>query len=81
MYGDRVGQATDQFNVRWAGASTTLAKTLDDARSGIPFDPKTVGNQWIARDDARNYIVIGDPAVRLRVDDIQRSYPTMICQR
>jgi hypothetical protein len=70
MWGDRLGQATDQFNVRWASLSTKLAETLDRARSGLTVDPKALGYQWVARDDARNYIVIGDPAVQLRVNDM-----------
>jgi hypothetical protein len=70
MWGDRLGQATDQFNVRWASLSTKLAETLDKARSGLTVDPTALGNQWVARDDARNYIIIGDPAVQLRVNDM-----------
>ena len=66
LRGERLGEATDQFNVRWAALSTELA----DAMKERDFDPglKKLANRWVARDDARNYIILGDPAVRLRVD-------------
>lgn len=70
MWGDRLGLATDQFNMRWANLSRGLAERLDKAQSGLMVNPKTLANQWVARDDARNYIVFGDPAVCLRVDDM-----------
>ena len=66
LRGERLGEATDQFNVRWAALSTELA----DAMKERDFDPglKKLANRWVARDDARNYVILGDPAVRLRVD-------------
>jgi Peptidase family C25 len=70
MRGDRLGQATDQFNIRWAALSTDLAETLDEARLGRKIDQRSLANQWVARDDARNYVLFGDPAVRLRVEDM-----------
>ena len=70
MQGDRLGQATDQFNIRWAALSTELSETLDQARMGLELDPRILANQWVARDDARNYVLFGDPAVRLRVEDM-----------
>ena len=69
MFGDRVGQATDEFNKRWASLSTKLADTLDNAGNN-KVDPEVIGNMWVSRDDAHNYILIDDPAVQLRVDDI-----------
>jgi hypothetical protein len=33
-------------------------------------DASELANRTIARDDARNYIVLGDPAVKLRVNDL-----------
>ena len=70
MRGDRLGQATDQFNIRWAALSTELSETLANVRHGLEIDPKSLANQCVARDDARNYLLFGDPAVRLRVEDM-----------
>jgi len=70
MRGDRLGQATDQFNLRWAALSTELAETLNQMNLGLQLSAPRLGNQWVARDDARNYITFGDPAVRLRVEDM-----------
>jgi hypothetical protein len=70
MMGRRIGAATDQFNVRWAAISTELAERQLDATRGEAVDPGDLGRLWVARDDARNYIIHGDPAVRLRVEDM-----------
>ena len=69
MKGDRVGACTDQFNLRWAVLSAELAD-LKRQRTTLPgqVSDAALGNGWVARDDARNYITLGDPAVRLRVE-------------
>ena len=62
MQGWRAGRATDSFTTSWSSIAAMLEK-----------DPPTVQSvalkTHIARDDARNYVVLGDPAVRLRVKD------------
>lgn len=70
MRGERMGQATDQFNIRWAALSADLSDVLDKIQLGLDVDPKRLANQWVARDDARNYVLFGDPAARLRVEDM-----------
>ncbi len=66
MRGDRLGHTTDQFNFRWAVLSAQLSETLDAIRKGAEPNLKRLGHQWLARDDARNYVLLGDPAVKLR---------------
>jgi hypothetical protein len=70
LRGERIGQATDMFNMRWAAVSTELSDMQADLAHGGDVSLKTIGNLWISRDDARNFIVLGDPAVRLRVEDM-----------
>ncbi len=70
MSGHRVGNATDRFNQRWAVLSTGLDEAIQNWADGFA-DADALQDLWIARDDARNYIVFGDPAVCLRVDDLQ----------
>jgi hypothetical protein len=64
LSGNRIGHATDQFNVRWAALSTDLTESL----GAIDVPNAVLANRWVARDDARNYVILGDPAIRLRVD-------------
>jgi hypothetical protein len=69
LKGERIGQASDQFNLRWA----VLSAELSDAMREKTLFPEQVSdlilaNRWVARNDARNYIILGDPAVKLRVD-------------
>ena len=66
--GHRVGNALDQFNIRWAALTTEISDRLKVGTT--PQAQTELANLWVARDDARNYIVFGDPAVRLRVEDL-----------
>ncbi|CCD95600.1 conserved hypothetical protein [Bradyrhizobium sp. ORS 375] len=70
LSGQRIGQATDMFNLRWAAIATELSDMQADAAKGIDVPLRRLGNLWVSRDDARNFVVLGDPAVRLRVEDM-----------
>ncbi len=70
LLGERIGQATDVFNMRWAVLSTKLADRHLAIQRGANFLLRTLGKLWVARDDARNFLILGDPAARLRVEDL-----------
>lgn len=78
LRGERLGNAMDTFNQRWSILSTSLADLQRQVwrreNTGVDFESALatqLSNQWVARDDARNYIVFGDPAVRLREESMQ----------
>jgi hypothetical protein len=75
LRGERIGQATDVFNTRWAALSVQLAETQLDLQRGADVSLKALGRMWVARDDARNFMILGDPAVRLRVEDLPPALP------
>lgn len=66
MTGTRVGHATDQFNTQWGTLSTELVELLDERSAGGAVSDAELLSLWVARDDARNYVILGDPAVKLR---------------
>ncbi|MBV9491270.1 MAG: hypothetical protein JO069_16340, partial [Verrucomicrobia bacterium] len=70
LRGERIGQATDMFNIRWSALGTELADLHSDLLHGVDVPLRTLGNLWVARDDARNFMILGDPAVQLRVEDM-----------
>jgi hypothetical protein len=72
LAGEPVGHATQDFSQRYATASAELANQLDPAQPGArrPAD-EDLAWTWVERNDAQNYVVLGDPAVRLRVDDLK----------
>jgi len=72
LSGNRIGHATDKFNVRWAALSADLAESLQAVAQGNTVSDAILASRWIARDDARNYIILGDPAVRLRVGEMPK---------
>jgi hypothetical protein len=71
MSGDRIGYATDDWNFRWAQLSANLTDNVVPNFKRKVISAKDLQEAWIARDDARNYIVFGDPAVQLRTDVLQ----------
>lgn len=68
--GRRVGLAVDPLNLQWSALAAQLGMALGNAPGERPRNA-LIANLFIARDDARNYVVLGDPAVRLRTEDMQ----------
>jgi len=62
-----IGFATERFNERYGELATELTSVLDDLEFGAQFSPQDVVGLWTAHNDARDYIVLGDPAIRLAV--------------
>ncbi len=68
LAGWTVGHAMEGFNQRFAEVSTELSQLLERASFGWSVPPQDLVGWWTARNDARNYILLGDPAVHLRGD-------------
>jgi hypothetical protein len=70
--GRRVGLAADPLNLQWSTLAAQLGLALGGNAPGAP-PPRSplIANLFIARDDARNYMVLGDPAVRLRTEAME----------
>lgn len=73
LVGQRIGQATDMFNLRWAAIATELSDMQAELANGAEVSLRKLGNLWVSRDDARNFLILGDPAVQLRVKDMPQA--------
>jgi hypothetical protein len=68
MEGGPLGWALEYFNERYAELATDLNQKIRMSASGIRFaDPNQLARMWTETSDARNYVILGDPAVRLAI--------------
>ncbi len=65
MRGQRIGWATEYFNERYAALATSLSTVLADIQVGRIPDDLRLSSLWTGTNDARSYVICGDPAVRL----------------
>src|SRR5262249_44122314 len=68
LAGDPVAHALrDQYD-RGLNLSSSLLETIAMLRRRAPVSPATIAKMWTERNDARAYLLVGDPAARIRVD-------------
>ena len=68
LRGVPVGHSTKNFGQKFATLSAVLADRMGPGQSDPRASDWDVARTWLERNDARNYIIVGDPAVRLRTE-------------
>jgi hypothetical protein len=70
LVGKPAGVAVQEFNDLSATLSEILARLLGEVARKKSVDDGELVSTWTARNDAAGFVLIGDPAVRLRVNDL-----------
>jgi hypothetical protein len=66
LAGQPVGFAMKDFNEKYAALSANLSDVLERQGFGIAVSDRMLAGLWTERNDAQNYVVLGDPAVHLK---------------
>ena len=65
LSGQPLGLALEAFGMRYASLSTEMSERLKKVHvAGLKIDPYELAGDWTAVNDARGYVILGDPAVR-----------------
>ena len=65
LSGDRVGWITESINLRYAALATELTTDIEELEWDEDYiDDYDLAQKWTMHNDARAYVVIGDPAVQ-----------------
>jgi hypothetical protein len=69
LRGEPVGHTTKDFGQAYAVRSTEVLRASDSlGPNPPPSDITRVARNWVGRNATRNYVVLGDPAARIRAD-------------
>ena len=63
--GDRLGFVMEDFNNRYAELSTELTARIEAIQEREEVPPEELAGLWTANNDARSFVILGDPAVKL----------------
>lgn len=70
LRGRPAGYALKDFRERFAALSSGLSALLERIGFGGVVSDDDLAAAWLERNDAQSYVVLGDPAVRLRVEGL-----------
>lgn len=65
--GQPLGWAVEYFNNRYAELAADLNNEIDRMKWSNHLEAFELARMWTENNDARNYVILGDPAVRLAV--------------
>lgn len=71
LAGKPIGYAMKDFNERFAALSAGISEAIHQMELNRPVAEHELIENWIMRNDAGGYAIIGDPASRLRIDKIR----------
>jgi hypothetical protein len=67
LNGQPVGYAMKDFNEKYAQLSANISEILEQISFGKIIPDAQLARLWTERNDAQNYVVLGDPAATLKV--------------
>jgi hypothetical protein len=70
LQGVPLGHAVQNFNEKFAILSADISTMLEDIGFGARVSETDLATRWLERNDAEGYLIFGDPAVRLRLEDL-----------